>query len=587
MPHRRHLTPIAVAAVLAISPTHAQTTVCATLMPDGFASTSGYSTAPSMSADGGRVAFLSTAPLLGVGGMEAVYVRDIATGSLVCASLMPNGMPAAASAPRISADGRWVTFSSISPNLVTGDTDLSADVFLRDLVTGTLTLLSVTSSGAQVSSVVAMPTSISADGRFVAFDTYTAFDPADTNSKYDVYVRDTLAGITFRASVGSSGQESAGDCYSGSISADGQRIAFAAEADDLGPGDQNGVRDVLLRDRVTASTQIVSLTSSGGLADGTSGLPSISGDGTTVAFFSAASNLTAPAALTYHVYAHDLTAGFTTLVDVDSAGIAGISQVVYVAPACSHDGRFVVFTSTASNLVQGDTNGTSDTFLRDRLAGLTILAGRGAVDQQADTGTGGFGISTDGRFIGFGSIGANLAPGDVNQGGDMFVRDLAGIAPGATTCFGDGTGAVCPCGNSGGPGRGCEHATEAAGAELFALGIASVSNDTLRLGARGLPNVPLGMFLQGTSALGGGAGVAFGDGLRCVGGAVVRLAPLVSSGAREAHCPTPGQPSISVRGLLPPAGATRLYQVWYRSTPVFCTAATFNLTNAVRIDWSA
>lgn len=586
MRHRRTLASISAVALIAVSPARAQTTACASLMPNGLASTSGHSVLPSMSADGRYVAFLSAAPLLGTGGTEAVYVRDLVTGGLVCASLGPTGVPERAGSPLISADGRWVTFSSFVTNLAPGDTDFAPDVFLHDLVTGTRTLVSVTTSGAHPASTYASPTSISADGRLVVFDTYTAFDAADTNASTDVYVRDAVGGVTFRASVGSSGQQSVSECSGGSISADGRRIAFVALADDLVPGDQNGFPDVVVRDRVTSTTQIVSLALSGGGANHLSWLPSISGDGTAVTFVSWASNLTAPAALVIHAYVRDLTAGITTLADVDSAGAPGNSPVVQARPALSRDGRFVAFFSTASHLVAGDTNGLPDAFVRDRLAGRTHLASRGAVGQRVDLGAAGNSISADGRFVAFSTLADNFAPGDVNAQSDVFVRDLAGVAPGAATCFGDGTGAACPCSNSGAIGRGCRHATQTGGAELFALGVASVSSDTLHLGARGLPDVPLGMFLQGTSAPGGGAGVAFGDGLLCVGGAVIRLAPLASSGAREAHCPAPGQPPISVRGLVPAAGATRLYQVWFRSTPVYCTSAAFNLTNAVRIDWS-
>ena len=149
-------------------------------------------------------------------------------------------------------------------------------------------------------------------------------------------------------------------------------------------------------------------------------------------------------------------------------------------------------------------------------------------------------------------------------------------------CFGDGTGAACPCANNGAGGRGCANST-GSGALLSASGNAQVSADTVVLNLGGMPNPTTCIFLQGNSVLGSGLGVANGDGLICVGTSVVRLA--IKSGPGTASYPQSGDLSVSVRGALPAAGGVRYYQGYYRNNAAFCTSATWNFSNAMRFTW--
>ena len=156
-------------------------------------------------------------------------------------------------------------------------------------------------------------------------------------------------------------------------------------------------------------------------------------------------------------------------------------------------------------------------------------------------------------------------------------------------CAGDGTGTACPCANSGATGNGCANSLNANGGRLAASGVASVTpgGDTWLLAGTGIPNGP-GLYFQGTTQLGGGAGVTFGDGLRCVGGTVIRLG-IVSGVANASTYPSgvtaPNNVPISQKGFVA-AGDVRNYQLWYRdSDPVFCSGAVFNLTNAVNVTW--
>jgi hypothetical protein len=150
-------------------------------------------------------------------------------------------------------------------------------------------------------------------------------------------------------------------------------------------------------------------------------------------------------------------------------------------------------------------------------------------------------------------------------------------------CPGDGSGTACPCNNSGATGHGCANSINANGALLQGTGIADVSADTVVLSGSGMPNSSV-LYFQGTSQTAGGAGVVFGDGLRCAGGTVVRIATKQNV-AGSSQYPGPGDQPLSVRGQVPPTGGVRTYQAWYRNAAVFCTSSTFNLTNGLEITW--
>lgn len=156
-------------------------------------------------------------------------------------------------------------------------------------------------------------------------------------------------------------------------------------------------------------------------------------------------------------------------------------------------------------------------------------------------------------------------------------------------CFGDGTGAPCPAGNYGAPGRGCENSLGAGGALLWPRGEARVSSDTFKLHVDGVPRKSSVLYVQGTFAPNGGAGRSFGDGLMCVGGSMVKLGVCrIADGSSVFPPPSPGgcTASISMRGGIPLRGGTRYYQALYRDRSASGTRATFNLTNAWMQVWA-
>jgi hypothetical protein len=177
---------------------------------------------------------------------------------------------------------------------------------------------------------------------------------------------------------------------------------------------------------------------------------------------------------------------------------------------------------------------------------------------------------------------------DRNVGGPNDViatgYDLPNGGPVTAYCFGDGSGTACPCGNAGGAGRGCASSVQPAGARLSSSGNARTSADTFLLQVDGLPLTAPTLFFQGTVATNGSNGTTFGDGLRCASGTVIRLSTEVAVSGFAAY-PSGGETDISVRGAIPANGAVRMYQAWYRNSAAFCTAATFNLTNGLRVQW--
>ncbi|MFN9787593.1 MAG: hypothetical protein ACK57N_13570 [Planctomycetia bacterium] len=167
------------------------------------------------------------------------------------------------------------------------------------------------------------------------------------------------------------------------------------------------------------------------------------------------------------------------------------------------------------------------------------------------------------------------------------VRADCSGAVGTAFCFGDGSGTACPCGNAGAAGNGCANSLNANGAKLEAQGSASVSNDTITLRGSGMSTTGTCLYFQGTTRLNSGLGAVFGDGLRCAGGTIIRLGTKVNSaGGSQYGFANPTDIRVSVRGVIPAAGATRTYQVWYRNAGVFCTPSTFNLSNGLELVWA-
>ncbi len=361
------------------------------------------------------------------GSVSRRAARASGTTSRVSVSSTGAQANAGSESPAVSADGRFVAFASYASNLVPGDTDGLVDVFVRDQWTGATARVSVSSTGAQPDGVSSLDTAMSPGGRFVAFVSQASnLVPGDTNGLADVFVRDRWTSTTSRVSVSSTGAQGiGGDSSHPAFSAGGRFVAFSSDASNLVPGDTNGIPDVFLRDRRTGTTRRVSVSSAGVQADGLGSFaPSLSGNGRFVAFSSDASNLV-PGDTNgiSDVFVRDRWSGTTTRVSVGPGGGQANGEAS-LDPVLSADGRFVAFVSDASNLVPGDTNGSLDVFVRDRRSGTTRRVSVSSTGAQAN-GFGSFapGLSADGRFVAFVSDASNLVPGDTNGISDAFVRD--------------------------------------------------------------------------------------------------------------------------------------------------------------------
>jgi Tol biopolymer transport system component len=297
-----------------------------------------------------------------------VFVRDRVAGTTERVSVGTGGTQGNdhSYSPSISADGRWVAFASDASNLVPGDTNATGDVFLRDRVAGTTQRVSVGPGGAQGNGASAI-TSISADGRYLAYTSNASnLVAGDTNGKRDVFVHDRVTGATERVSLGSAGLQGSGDCFLGEISPDGRFVAFASVAPDLVTGDANGSGDVFLRDRVAGTTELVSVSTAGTQGGGESRSPSLTSDGRYVAFYSDAPDLV-PGDTNGErdVFLRDRLSGTTERVSVDSGGVQGAEDSGVYGPAVSGDGRFVAF-DTRNSFVEVDSNASYDVYIRDR-----------------------------------------------------------------------------------------------------------------------------------------------------------------------------------------------------------------------------
>jgi Tol biopolymer transport system component len=261
--------------------------------------------------------------------------------------------------------------------------------------------------------------SISEDGRYVAFTSGARLVSEDTNVGVNVYVRDIEERTTQLASVNSGGAQRDGDSSAPSMSANGRYVAFTTDAG-LGRGDTNLLRDVYVRDLRMHTTRRVSVASDGAQStDGDSFNASISGHGRKVTFASVASTLAvdhAPGAS--EVYVHNLVSGVTRRV----ATIDAIGNTGFADSALSADGRYVSFFSSADDLVPGDTNGTPDIFVRDLSTGATARVSVSTAGAEADGWSFTPVISRHGGRIAFESQAENLVTNDANLADDVFVR---------------------------------------------------------------------------------------------------------------------------------------------------------------------
>jgi Tol biopolymer transport system component len=322
----------------------------------------------SLSSNGRFVAFGSFATNLVAGdtnGKVDVFVHDRNTGATVRVSIASDGTQGndESFSPAISSDGRFVAFQSDATNLVPNDTNNRSDIFVRDRQTGTTERISVASDGTQANGDSISP-AISSNGRFAAFSSEASnLVAGDTNNKADIFVHDRQNDTTELIAGPAEFNTATGTIIvAPAISPDGGFVGFRSDADDLVPGDTNNSFDTFIVDRDTLIAERISVSSSDVEGNSDSGRPSISSNNRYVVFSSIATNLVSQDTNgSEDVFVRDRDAGRTRRVSIAVDGAQGDNDSF--SAVISGDGRFVAFTSFAENLVAEDTNGRFDIFV--------------------------------------------------------------------------------------------------------------------------------------------------------------------------------------------------------------------------------
>jgi Tol biopolymer transport system component len=395
--------------------------------------------------------------LLGAVGLLAACAVAALAGNgdgILDTSLISRATGAAGSAgdglsndPSLSADGRYTAFESNADNLDPDSDDSVGDVFVRDAVTGTTTLVSrATGAAGAVGDGDSSNPSISADGRYVAFESDADnLDAASNDSVTDIFVRDTVANTTTLISrvTGAAGAVGDGISETPSISADGLHVAFESIATNFSANDGDLINDIFVRDIQANTTTLVSRSTgaAGAAGNNNSYLPSISADGRYVAFESFATNLAASNDSIFEVFVRDTLNDTTKLVSrgAGPGGVPGDGQSIRAS--ISADGRYVAFDSDAGNFDPDSNDSVTDVFVRDTVGNTTTLVSRasGAAGTVGDGDSVFASISGDGGQVAFHSDADNLDTESNDSFTDIFVRDTVGNT---TTLVSRATGAA-------------------------------------------------------------------------------------------------------------------------------------------------
>jgi flagellin-like hook-associated protein FlgL len=398
----------------------------------GGESGAGSISSAALSLDGRYLVFSSSATNLvanDTNGMSDVFRKDLLTGEIIRVSTNSDGLETTGglfnTVGSISADGRFVTFSSTATNLVSGDSNGVFDLFRKDIVTGEVVRVNTTSAGAQSLGSISDPGKITADGRYVFFSS-DASDLVvnDSNFGRDIFRKDLMTGEIIRVNTSSTGVEASLAVSSGgvSISADGRYVAFHSTAYNLVANDTNNNSDVFRKDLFTGETIRVSTTSAGAESSSgstTTGPVQLSADGRFVSF---STSLSLDAADVdggnSDVYTKDVLTGVTTLASSTVSGADG-DGFNFVA-ATDSSGKYVVFSSTGVNLVTPDTNGLADLYIKNIETGEIVrIDAPGGVQANGFSGTPAL-FSGDGSTVFFTSSATNFVSGDTNGSSDLF-----------------------------------------------------------------------------------------------------------------------------------------------------------------------
>jgi len=435
------------------------------------------SQSPTISSNGQFVVFESAASDLApndANNTSDVFLRDLVAETTTLVSVSTNAVSPGnleSTAPTITPDGRYVLFASRASNLAAGDTNNAVDLFVRDMVAGTMTL--VTRDAADAFSCAGRAViwdgnrQISDDGRWVAFQSpATNLISGDANGKLDVFIRDLQTSTSFAATVNATGTGlGSGDSQGISMEVSGRYMVFQSASSNLVASDANTMLDVFLRDRVAGLTTLVSVNTNGvSSGTGSSGSPLLNKQGNVVVFFSTANDLVSAGTNSSGagLFHRDLAGGTTTLI-ASGVSLLSYAPAARFVPVLSADGRFVLHLNPSNNLTLYDSVATTNTmiatnvlgadvvmtddanwiayvgapettgvrniYLFDQLAGKTELISVREPSLPVNTGSSASrmipgGVSSNGQFAVFESYASDLDPGDTNHTSDVWVGDL-------------------------------------------------------------------------------------------------------------------------------------------------------------------
>lgn len=378
---------------------------------------SASSTQQSVSADGRYVVFRSASSNLVSGdtnGSSDVFLRDRSTGTTSLVSVSSNGTQAnyGGDSPSISYDGRYVVFTTNATNLDTSDTYPGADIYLRDIINGTTTLISKVANNPDNNAVIGK---ISADGRFVVYQS------KNPNTIYqDIYVADLNDNSITLVSKDANNNNGNNSSEAPSISCDGGIIAFSSRATNFVSGDTNNSADVFTVERIGGN--IISNLSIGGNNHSVAGTSAVSCDGNYITFQSDATNLVSgDTNSSKDVFRYSRVNKQTELISKSTSSALGNGNSVEAS--ISGDGRYIAYSSGSTNLVASDTNGTEDIFIRDTKTGTTELLSQNSTGTYGNFGSYAPVISADGKYAVYYTAATNLVSGDTDNTADILISE--------------------------------------------------------------------------------------------------------------------------------------------------------------------
>ncbi|MEM7316929.1 MAG: hypothetical protein AAF497_27680, partial [Planctomycetota bacterium] len=395
-------------------------------LPEGVNS-NGFSANPAFSAAGRFIAFETLASNLGPGDFNLasdIYVFDdfLDTVTRLSFSSFPfTDTNAGSFNATINSSGRFVAYQSAANNIVGDDTNAFDDIYYLDRLANVPMLVSRADDGSIANENSGLP-SISGDGLKVAYVSLASnLVDDDTNGVADIFVVTPEDQQTVRVSVSSTGEQANGGSTNPVISRNGRFVVFHSEATNLVPGDTNGHSDIFVYDLESNTIERVNVNDNGEQANDFSAVASISEDGRFVSFESNATNLVPDDTNgVIDVFVYDRLEQTIERVSTAADGTEGDNASRSVDQSMSADGRFIIFASNATNLVESDENNLPDVFVYDRLNNVVEIANVGVTGEQANNATGFAALSPDGGRIAFTSFATNLAEVDTNGLPDVF-----------------------------------------------------------------------------------------------------------------------------------------------------------------------